>query len=270
MKLAIIRDSLRATPRPWAVWLLEFFGNPALAGLFLLWLQLPESGVGQLLVTILVALVLVVLFLVIAGITLSWFVDYHAGNAPTFKGALGHGLRHFVWIGIWGLAAVAVWEVVHWAESYQYQFPNYFRSMLPAGMRGHLSEETVLWLFLAVLNVIFWVVLPALWLPPAAQLAARGFRGFGRDGFRAWGRSLKSLQYWLLIALGGVVGVWLPTLLLDRTPDPKATLGALMTSLILRMVVAYLLALSAWMMVASSVGRAAVLDGAVKRSAASA
>ena len=267
MNLALIRDSLRATPRPWTVWLLEFFVNPALALLAVVWLQMPEGSVGQLVLSSLLALVLGVIFFTVAGTTLSWYVDHHAGNAPGFKSALRKGLRHFLWLAIWSCAALAVLSILDRLAAYQYQLPNYLRSAMPVGLRAHTTEEGLLSSFHFFIGAITWWILPALWLPPAAQLAARGFRGFGREGFRAWGRSLARWQYWFMMGMGAAVGVWLPTLLLDRAPDEKASLGALMTSLILRMVFSYLLALWGWMMVASSVGRAGVRNGVAVGSA---
>src|SRR6185436_6272025 len=158
---------------------------------------------------------LVVGFLALFGATLSWYLDHHSGAAPTFRGAFGKGLRHFVWLAIWALVPLAVCRIIEWAEGYQYQLPTYLRSLLPAGMRAHISEAQLLWLYLFILAVLFWVVTLAVWLPPAAQLAARGFRGFGREGFRAWGRSLRSLQYWLIVIVTVLLGVWLPMLLMD-------------------------------------------------------
>jgi hypothetical protein len=266
MKLAVIRDSLRATPRPWAVWLLEFLVNPALALLAIVWLQMPESGAGQLILSSLLALVLGVVFFTVAGTTLSWYGDHHAGNAPGFKSALGKGARHFLWIAIWALAALAVLRFVDWAEGYQYQVPNYLRSMMPAGLRAHTTEEGVLLAFNFVLGAISWWLLPVFWLPPAAQLAARGFKGFGREGFRAWWRSLKSWQYWVMVGVGAFLGVWLTSWLLNRPPNDKADLTAQLLSLVFRMILAYLLALWAWMMTASATGRAAV--GAKQEAAA--
>jgi hypothetical protein len=264
MKLALIRDSLRATPRPRMLWLAEFVGNPLFLLLAVLWLQLPETA-GGLTLTVLLGLVIAVGFLVLAGATLAWFAGYHAGATPTVRGAFGKGWRHFWLLGIWALVPLAVCRVLAWAEGYQYQLPNFLRSMMPAGMRGVLTENVMLWLFEFVLAVAFWVVLPAFWLPAAARLASHGL-GFGREGFRSWGRSLRRLQYWLVLGLAALIGVGLPQFLLDVTPKagPSPRFGAEMTSLVLRVLLAYLLALFAWMWAASATGRA----GAGERSAA--
>jgi hypothetical protein len=264
MKLAMLTDSLRSTFKPRLLWLAEFFGNPLIVVLALVWLQLPETGLG-LTLTVALGVVIGVGFLSLAGATLAWFADHHAGQTPTLRGAFGNGLRHFWLLGVWGMAALAWCHVVEWSEGYRYQFPTYVRSELPMWLRVHVSEAQLLWVFLSVLAVAFWVAMPAIWLPPAAQLAARGFRGFGREGFRAWGRSLKRWQYWLAVALCAVIGVWLPTLLLGLRPMEPVTTPTVqasslrwqMTSLVLRMFAAYVLALFAWMWVASATGRAA-------------
>ena len=264
MSLALVRDSLRATPRPRLLWLAEFILNPLFFGLAVVWLNLPETA-GGLVLSVVLGIVIGVGFLALLGATLSWFVDHHAGGTPTLRTAFGKGLRHFFWLGIWGMFPLAVCIVLHWAESYQYQVPTYVRSMLPAGMRAHVSEAALLWLFLFIIAALFWVVTLAIWLPPAAQLAARGFRGFGREGFRAWGRSLGSLQYWLLTIICALLGVWLPTLLTDWMPKEGTPLNVEMTSMIGRFALAYVLALCAWMLLASTVGRAAAGAVTVKR-----
>src|SRR5205085_11084318 len=105
--------------------------------------------------------------------------------------------------------------------------------------------------------VLFWVVTPAVWLPPAGQLAAGGFRGWGRDGFRAWGRSLRSLQYWLLVIACALLGVWLPEMIMEWKLKQSTTFDVELSSLIGRLAFAYVLALSAWMLLASAIGRAA-------------
>ena len=256
MKLALIRDSLRITPRPRLLWVAEFVLNPLLFAGFWLWLLLPEASVFQLLLGLFLIGLVGVVFLALVGATLSCYGELHAGGAPTLRSSFGKGLRHFPWLAIWGLVLVAGYLVVDWAEGYQYQLPTYLRSLLPAALRARLTEERLLWLFLFLLGVVFWVILPALWLPPAAQLAARGFRGFGREGFRAWVRSLKSLQYWLTLALAALIGVYAPIKLMDWTPKQGTSLNLQMTSMVVRLVVAYVLALFAWMWAASAVGRA--------------
>ena len=268
MSLAIVRDALRATPRPSLLWLAEFVLNPMLFALFWFWLLIPESGVGQLLLSFTLAALIAVGFLALLGATLSWYTGYHAGAAPTVRSAFGKGLRHFVWLAIWGFMPLAVCRIIEWAESYQYQLPTYLRSVLPMAIRAHVSEAQLLWLYLFFLAVLFWVVTLAIWLPPAAQLAARGFRGFGREGFRAWGRSLRSLQYWLLVAFTMLLGVWLPMLLMDWKLKQGTTFSVEMTSLIGRLALAYVLALCAWMLLASAVGRAGAPVAAKRDTAA--
>ena len=264
MSLAIVRDSLRATPRPRLLWLAEFVLNPVLFAAFWLWLLVPESGVGSLLLSFTLAALIAIAFLVLLGATLSWYTDHHAGENPTLRSAFGKGLRHFVWLGIWGFFPIAILLLLSWAESYQYQLPAYVRSLLPMGIRAQVSEAQLLWLYLFILAALFWVVTLGAWLPPAAQLAARGFRGFGREGFRAWGRSMRSLQYWLLVAATVLLGVWLPMLLMAWKLKQGTTFGVEMTSLAGRLALAYVLALCAWMLLASAVGRAGA-SAALKR-----
>jgi hypothetical protein len=256
MKLAITRDSLRATPQPKLLWAAEFLGNPLLFLGFWLWLLIPEASGAQIFGSLLVAAVVGVAFLTLAGATLSWYVDHHAGETPTLKSVFLKGLKHFLWIAIWALAALAVLKLVDWAGGYEYQMPTYVRSKMSSGMRNHITEEGLHSFFNFVLAVVTWVLLPALWLPPAAQLAARGLRGFAREGFRAWGRSLASWQYWVLVIVCAFVGVWLPGKVMDWIPKAGTPLRLETYSMLARLLLSYLLALMAWMLLASTVGRA--------------
>jgi len=257
MSLTIVRDSLRATPRPRLLWLAEFVLNPLFFALFWFWLLVPESGVGSLLLSFTLAALIAIGFLTLLGATLSWYADHHAGETPTLRSAFGKGLRHFIWLGIWGFFPVAVCMVLSWAEDYQYQLPTYLRSMMPMATRAHISEAQLLWLYLFILAVLFWVVTLGVWLPVAAQLAARGFRGFGREGFRAWGRSLRSLQYWLLVSFTVLLGVWLPRWLMEPNLKQGTAFNVELSSMLGRLALAFVLALCAWMLLASAVGRAA-------------
>ena len=254
--LALTRDALRATPRPRLLWLAEFVGNPLLFLCFWLWLLIPEASGAQLTGSVVIATLIGIAFLTLAGATLAWYVDYHAGETPTLRSVFAKGLKHFLWIAIWGLAALAVLKVVAWAGGYEYQLPTYLRSKMSQGMRAHITEEGLHTTFNWVLAIVSWVLLPALWLPPAAQLAARGLRGFAREGFRAWGRSLVSWQYWVLVAVCAFVGVWVPARLMDWIPKDGSSLTAETWSMVVRLLLSYLLALFAWMLLASTVGRA--------------
>lgn len=258
MTLDLARDSFRALPRPRLLWLAEFVGNPALVAFFLLWLLIPEATAGQLLLSLVLAAVLAGAFLVLLGATLAWFHEHHRGGGPTLRGAFRTAARHLGAVLVWSVPVFLLWCLLESLYDYRYQLPAYITSLLPATVRGWLGQDTLVTAYSAVIAILFWVIVPGLLLPLGVQAAAHGFRGFGGDGLRAWGRALRRAAYWLVLLLAAVVGVWAPGVLLGWTPKPGGALSVEMASLVGRMFLAYLLALFAWMLVASAAARAGV------------
>jgi hypothetical protein len=99
-----------------------------------------------------------------------------------------------------------------------------------------------------------WVVLAGLFLPFVLFSADRGFRGL--IAFRDWWRTLTSLAYWIALSVAAIVGVYCVGKIMGWTLDPgTATLSAEKTSLVFRLLLAYLLGIFSWFLVCSALGR---------------
>jgi hypothetical protein len=87
-----------------------------------------------------------------------------------------------------------------------------------------------------------WVIAPLLLLPLAAQISAEGLRGLFR---MVW-----SLRYFVHFVLLAAIGAYLPYLLIGWHPG-VAGFTLQTTSLAIRFGVAYLLAITSWLAMAS-------------------
>jgi hypothetical protein len=117
-----------------------------------------------------------------------------------------------------------------------------------------LSEPTLDSTYRGFVWILRWIVLPGLTLPFALSCAGRGFRGL--LAFGDWGRALRSLGYWLMLIVAALLGVLCLEAIMGWRLDPKtATLAGEETSLVFRLLFAYLLAIFAWLLAASMLGR---------------
>jgi hypothetical protein len=102
--------------------------------------------------------------------------------------------------------------------------------------------------------VLFWIIVPGLLLPLGLQMAKRGFQGLGKDGWRAWARAVVSREYWPAVMVLALIGVYLPQELIGWVPKVLSVSGQT-TSMLLRFLIAWLLAAKAWVALTSVVGR---------------
>ena len=70
--------------------------------------------------------------------------------------------------------------------------------------------------------------------------------------------AIGSFSYWLILTLAAIVGVYATETILDLTPNfATSTYHHELFSLVIRLVISYTLALIAWMVICSVVGRSA-------------
>ena len=131
-------------------------------------------------------------------------------------------------------------------------------------MRKHVSMSTLENTFAIIAFALRWILIPGLLLPFVASVSNNGFRGLGFAGFRRMKNAIGSFSYWLVLTLAAIVGVFAAQAILDLTPDfAKSSYPHEWFSLVIRLLISYSLALVAWMVVCSAVGRSAwkaVLD----------
>jgi hypothetical protein len=106
--------------------------------------------------------------------------------------------------------------------------------------------------------LVRWVAVPGLFLPLILRAADHGFRGFGRTGWKTWKTTIASLHYWLILAVAAFLGVYGSNTLLGWRPSSESpTFAGETANLVLRMSLAYGLALLSWMVACSLIGRRA-------------
>jgi hypothetical protein len=234
------------------LWLVQFFGTIIIALGIAGFLRMDDAYAWQVGFGFLLIAVVAVAWLMLDGGTLNYYLDHQRNQTsllkPAMVRALKHGLPLAVLAGVAGLLVMAVGKL----DDYHYSFPGYLRSEFPAWLRRHVSEARVQNLYDLLVFFLRWIVLSVLLLPFASLVADRGFRGF--IALRTWARMLKNRLVWGILVLGSILGVVCPSALISWTP--KSTLTMETISLVLRLLVAYLLALTAWLMVCSMLSQA--------------
>jgi hypothetical protein len=248
----VLADSLRSG----RLWLLQFFVNPILAGLFAAWLLIPEAKIWQLGLNVLLVAVIVPVALVLHAGTLNYFSDQSREQSAAVTTSFGRALRHFAAIVVCALVFYLIWTLAGGLDRYHETFPAYVRSTLPVSVRQHVSLGALSGTFDAVVFLLQWVAVPGLLLPLALLGADQGFRGFGRAGWKTWRTTIASLQYWVILAFAAFLGVFGSRTILGWRPASESpTFAGETANLVFRLFLAYGLGLFSWMVACSLIGR---------------
>jgi hypothetical protein len=195
--------------------LLEALVCAAWTSLALSWFWLPDSHVWGVALAAVEGLVLIVAGLWLMAMTLLFYRKAHSGQD----------------VRLWPICQ----EGLH---------------RIPALLAWALVFTLALWLSLRLKAPVWiWFIPAILLIPPAAQLAAGGFRGLAR---MTW-----SARYFPDAAILAAAGAYLPYKLIGWHPQLHG-LALQTTSLAVRFASAYLLAVIAWLMLASLLGRLAM------------
>lgn len=255
-RLETARDALAGSFGNRRLWLIQFLANPILFALFAAWLLIPEARTWQLVLSVLFGAGIVGSALVLHAGTLNYFCDHSRSKGALLKSAFGRALLHIAAIAVWVGIFYLIWRQVDRLDLYRDEVPTYIRSMLPAFLRRHITLGAMTGLFDGFIWGLRWIVTPGLLLPLASEAANRGFRGLRRAGFSVWKGVIASLEYWIVVVLAAVAGVFVSPLIVNWTPrSPNSTLAGETVSVIGRLLVAYLLGLSSWMLACSMIGR---------------
>ena len=247
-----LRESLMAVIKSKRVWQLQFLLNPALLGLGALWLLIPEAHTWQIAATTLLALVVVLLFLWLQSATLAYFEEFHSNGSARFRDNC-----RFATLPAFAMWAAVFTFLLHFVDhlsEFAPQLASYARSISPVWLRHLISEPRMDSLVALKFWVFFWIIVPGLLLPLGVQTAKHGFRGFGKEGRSGWRRSLGSRVYWSVLIVLAIAGAYLPQRLIEWLPEASSVNGET-ASLVLRFLLAWLLAVSAWTLLASVLGR---------------
>jgi hypothetical protein len=255
---AVAVDAFKGCFRSWRLWILQFFVNPLLFGLFTLWLLIPVANAFHVALNSLAAVFLLVAFLLLHAGTLNDFYSQPANESVTLRTAFGTTLRNLLPVALCAVVLYLLFLLAASLGVYSETLPPYLRSIMPAFLRKQVGLSTLQGLFDALLFTLRWVLVPGLILPFIASTSHFGFRGLGRRGLVSWKHTVYSISYWAFLIFAALVGVLATQKIMGMTPDFRtSTYAQEKTSLLLRASASYLLGLFAWMLVCSLVGRRA-------------
>jgi len=254
--LTIARKAFFGCFHDWRLWLIQFVGTPLLYVLFYGWILIPVASTMYVILNLLVAIALLTACIALYGGALNYFSERPLNENVQLKQMFFRALRNILPILICVAAVYVLWMLVDKFDDLQETFPTYLRSTLSASLRKHISVSSLENIFAVLAFALRWILIPGLILPFLATASNRGFRGFGSVGFRTWKNAVSSFSYWLVLTIAAIVGIFATQKILDLTPDfAKSTYRYEWVSLIIRLVISYSLALIAWMMTCSFIGR---------------
>ena len=236
------------------LWLLNLFGGAALILAVYEWLLLPDAHGWQVAASALLALAVIFCGLWLRAGSFAYFRVAEFREQGSVWRAFRHGLRHMIALAVWLiLLAILEWTLYSLLQ-YAPQFGVWFWQKVPTLRFGsprlifHIAE----WLIVFVM-----ALLVAVWLPVASTVAAAGFKL--TPMVRSW-RLLKRVSYWFWFCGLAFAGAYLPYQLVWWIPDLD-TLRQQAWSAGLRLALAYVLLVSAWVVLLLVIGDPlAILD----------
>ena len=246
------RDTLLVAWRAKRVWLTDFFVNLVLLATLYGWLLIPERRAWHVVASGLLAVLWITAALWLVAATLQFFTAAHA--APESWGmSWRRSARSIPGLAVcclvWALVAwLLLWPILH-----NPQLAGWLRHILPGPMRARISVS-------AIMGVIHWtfgplclLISPLFFLPFLREGAIIGFGALVR-GWGAAGRSFWHLRWWIFAIVVLVVTVHLSSALMNARPV-DVSLAHQIVRVVVRFAAAYILIVTAWMLLASALGR---------------
>ena len=221
--------------------LTHLIGNALLLWLGYYWLGVGESTMVRLVWSALLALLIIAATAWLHGSSFAFFQNERSALEPALRTAL----RDLPPLFVLSIAVLIIYGLLAWWRDYSTQPASSIASYLTLKFRKPVKPATVEAVFNAVLWVVRWAILPILLLPLANSLANKGWQGFRAD---AWTRSRQWL-YWIEVVVLLLLGIWLPLKLMTWVPN-FTSFGMQMTSFVIRLLIAYLLFVASWLLVA--------------------
>jgi uncharacterized membrane protein YidH (DUF202 family) len=249
-------DALKGCFRDWRLWLIQFLGNALLFALFTAWLFIPVATAWHLILNVLLALILLAGLLVLHGGTLNYFCSREERENESLREVFRRGVWNVLAVALCAAVLYLLWLLAGQTGSYEGSLPPYLRSISPAFLRRFAGLPV----FQGIISMFFftlrWILVPGLVLPLVASGAYSGFRGLGRSGLQIWKTTVWSISYWAIVIVAVLFGVVATEKIMGWTPDFRtSTFSQETTSLLIRSLVSYFLALFAWMLACSAIGR---------------
>ena len=231
----------RNVPRSTSVLvLLHFVGNALLLGLGYYWLGLGESSGTRLVWSFFVAAVFVCLSVWLHGATFAYF---RASDSSHLTAAFRAPFSNLVPLIVLGVFVLCFYALLEWWRHYSPQPAFKIASYLTLKLRKPIQPATILRVFNILQWVLRWAVLPVILLPLAAEISTRGWSGLRGP---SWARAKRPL-YGLEVPLLLTCAFWLPFKLIGWVPRVSG-FGMEMASFLVRLILAYLLFIGAWLL----------------------
>jgi len=250
-----VRVALVAVWRTRRIFALHVVANLILFGLVWLWLSIPESRAWHLLLSALLAAAIALGALWLHGATLHLFRRAHrdewSGVTDSFRATLRVLPALLVWGAVGGMAFALIGRI----EDLVPILSEWTSSALTFLLRRPVSPERAEMVLAIPVVVLRWVAAPLGLLLLGSAVSEEGFgalRGRGLD--RVIGR-VGRIGLWWRCAILVSVGLGLPSVLVHWVPEFEG-MRAQAASMTVRLLAAYSLAIAAWLVLASIIGRA--------------
>lgn len=205
-----------------ALGLLQLAGNALLLCVWYYWLSIGESSLARLAWSALLAVVLFCATMWLHGAAFAYFRE---SDRLSLNKALHAALRNLLALLAFGVAALGIYLLLVWWQGYSAEPAFKIASYLTMKLKKPVKPATVLRVFNAGLWFARWVWLPVVLLPLAAGLAAQGWSGVWRNGWKV----SKRPAYWLEAPVLLFCALWVPVKLIHWVPQLSG-FGAQMTS----------------------------------------
>jgi hypothetical protein len=237
------------------VWLVHIIVNALLMAAFFYWTRIPEASGLQFALSVLSGLVIAFATLELHCATFDYF-------RPAGEFSLTQSLRRsaarvpafLLWSIIFGLILWIIGQL--W--SYDAQIGASVRRVLPGFVRRGVTPRFAVFTVTATIWFLYFFLWPILCLPVGAQVAIRNFGGFLSAVVL---RPVRSLRFWILYFVCFIIGAYLPYRLAWLTPAKPSSLSAQTWSMVIRLGLAYLLLVTAWLVLCAAIMRAIVVAG---------
>jgi len=248
------RPTLAAAWRQKRLWLLQVFGNAALLAATWGWLWIPEAHAWQVAATLVVAAVILALSLWLHGGTLALFHHLHHGGESPWA-AFGATRRRLPALAVWGLIFGVLMWVVDWLHGEEYHVAAWLSSALTLWLGRPVTPRLMSQVYYTLVFFLGWVL--ALFLVAlAVRVATQGFAGFRPQSLRRALSAFWRFRYWVTSVAAFALGAFLPWFLANWKPVTEGVKPEAV-SLGLRFLAAYLLMMTAWVVLASAAARVA-------------
>ena len=253
------RETLITVLNSKRVWLVHVIVNALLMVAFFYWTRIPEASGFQFAMSVLSGLIILFVTLELHCATFDYF--RLAGNS-TLTQSLQRSIARVPAFLLWSIIFGLVLWLIGQLWSYDAQIGASVRRVLPGVIRRGVTPRFAVSVVTATIWCTYFFLWPILCLPLGAQVAIKSFRGFLSAVTL---RPARSLRFWILYFVCFMIGAYIPYRLAWMTPTGPSSLNAQTWSMVIRLGTAYLLLVTAWLVLCAAIMRATAGDDAVFR-----